>query len=146
MKREISRIKEKEKIATLEALDKAARRLKGEDAVRIFINEILTESERITIGRRLLIANLILAGQTYAEIHNQLGVSPNTFSRIRQWLTGRFPDYDKTLKETTPTPSKTKVTYTRVVPFSYEHLKKKLPLHFLLFTLAEKTIANLKSK
>ncbi len=146
MKREISKIKEKEKKATLEALHESANRIKGDDAVRIFISDILTESEQITVGRRLLIANLILTGQTYSEVHNQLGVSPNTFSRIRQWLTGRFPDYDKTLKETAPTPKKTKVIYTRVAPFSFAHLKKKYPMHYLLFTLSEKTIANLKSK
>jgi uncharacterized protein YerC len=146
MRREISRIKEKEKKATLEALYQATDRIRGDDAVKIFINDILTESEQITIGRRLLIANLILTGHTYAEIHNQLGVSPNTFSRIRQWLTGRFSDYDQALKDTSPSSPSTKVTYTKVTPLSYEHLKKKFPLHFLLFTLSKKTIDNLKSK
>ncbi len=146
MRREISRIKEKEKKATLEALYKATDRIRGDDAVKIFINDILTESEQITIGRRLLIANLILTGHTYAEIHNQLGVSPNTFSRIRQWLTGRFSDYDQALKDTSPSSRSTKVTYTKVTPLSYEHLKKKFPLHFLLFTLSQKAIGNLKSK
>lgn len=146
MRREISRIKERERVATLEALNKAAERIKGEAAVSVFIGDILTESERITIGRRLLIANLILSGQTYAEIHNKLGVSPNTFSRIRLWLTGRFSDYDQTLKSSLPTPSNTKVAYTKVEPFSFAHLQKKFPLHFLLFTLSKKALDGLKEK
>ena len=146
MRRRIIKIKDKEKKATLEALYKATDRIKGNDAVKVFINDILTESEQITIGRRILIANLILTGQTYAEIHNQLGVSPNTFSRIRQWLTGRFPDYDQTLKVTSPTPGSTKIGYTKVTPFSFEHLQKKFPLHFLLFTLSRKTVDSLKLK
>ncbi len=146
MRRQVAKIKDQEKKATREALFKAADRIKGDDAVRIFISDILTESEQITIGRRILIANLILTGHTYAEIHNQFGVSPNTFSRIRQWLTGRFSDYDQTLKDTTPIPTKTKTTYTKVAPFSYEHLKKNYPMHCLLFTLSQKTIAYLKSE
>jgi uncharacterized protein YerC len=146
MRREISKIREREKQATLAALYKAAERIKGEASVQTFINDILTESERITIGRRLLIANLILTGQTYSEIHNQLGVSPNTFSRIRQWLTGRFPDYDQTLKDTYPVSSKTRADYTKAVPFSFAHLEKKYPLHYLLFTLSRKVITDLKSK
>ena len=146
MRREISRIKKSERVATLEALEKAAGRIKGEAAVSVFINDILTESERITIGRRLLIANLILTGQTYAEIHNQLGVSPNTFSRIRQWLTGRFSDYDQTLQNTSQVTTNSKVIYTKVAPFSFAHLQKKFPLHFLLFTLSKKALDGLKTK
>lgn len=146
MRRQINKIKEAEKKATLEALYKATDRIKGDASVTRFIDDILTESEKITIGRRLLIANLILSGQTYYEIHNRLGVSPNTFSRIRQWLTGRFPDYDRTLRETTPTPKDIKEKYEKVVPFSFAHLQKKYPLHFLLFSISKKTIDTLKSR
>jgi uncharacterized protein YerC len=114
--------------------------------VKIFINDILTESEQITIGRRLLIANLVLTGHTYAEIHNQLGVSPNTFSRIRQWLTGKFQDYDNTLKDSSLIRTNKKATYVKVAPFSFAHLQKNFPMHFLLFSLSKRTLENLKSK
>ncbi len=146
MRREISRINDKEMQATLEALGKAAARIKGEDAVKVFINDILTDSERITVGRRLLIANMILNGQTYYEIKNQIGVSPNTFTRVGQWLTGKYPDYNQVLKDTTPAPKRNKITYTKVQPFTMAHLEKNYPLDFLLFTLSRKTIERLKSK
>lgn len=143
MRREINKIKEGEKTATLEALYQAADRVRGDKAATQFINEILTESEKITIGRRILIANLILKGHKQSEIHNMLSVSPNTFSRIRQWLSGRFVDYDKTLKNTAK-PEKKKKTYKKIEPFTFEHLKRNYPMHCLLFTLSKKTLDHLR--
>jgi uncharacterized protein YerC len=144
MRREIKKIKESEKKATLEALYKAAARTKGDNATETFINEVLTESEQITIGRRLLIGNLILTGHTQYEIQNILGVSPNTFSRINQWVSGSFTDYDKALKESSPSKNK-KASYKKVQPFSFEHLQRNYPMHCLLFTLAAKTVRDLKN-
>ena len=146
MRREIKKIKDSEREATLNALNSAASRITGNDAVEAFISDVLTESERITIGRRLLIANLILKGQTYYEINEKLGVSPNTFAKIRQWLTGRFPDYNQALKERLPVPTGTKTAYEKVQPFSFAHLMKKHPMHFLLFTLSKKVTSSLKNK
>lgn len=130
----------------MEALFKAAERIQGDDAATIFINEILTESEKITIGRRILIANMILMGYKQSEIHNQLGVSPNTFSRIRQWLSGSFPNYNQSLKNSTNIKRVQKLTYEKPEPFSFKQMQQKYPLHSLLFTLSEKTIKSLKEK
>lgn len=123
----------------------ASERARGENAATTFINEILTESEKITIGRRILIANMILVGYKQSEIHNKLGVSPNTFSRIRQWLSGRFPDYGQTLKNTTGSTNGVN-SYLKTEPFSFKHLQKKYPMHSLLFTLSDKTISALEAK
>lgn len=98
------------------------------------ITRLLTQKERITIGRRILIAQAILAGKTRYEINNHIQISPNTFTQIKRWLESEFPDYISAHKRTL---SETKVQKVRIEPFSYEHLKKKYPAHFLLFSLVE---------
>lgn len=86
------------KAEALEALFATGRNFKGEDAVRNFIEYLLTESEQITIGRRLQIAALLQSGISQTEIRQRLGVSPSTFSRTRQWLEKEMPNYGDALK------------------------------------------------
>jgi hypothetical protein len=85
---------------------------------------------------------MILEGKRQAEIIHELGVSPNTFSRTRKWLSGQIPEYDKAIKdyraeqkrlvgESKRTPCKS------VAPFSLAFLKKKYPTHFLLLKLID---------
>lgn len=126
----------------LQALFSTARSISGDDAVSIFIKNVLTESEQILIGRRLLIAQMILSGKKQAEIMYELNVSPNTFSRTRKWLNGQIPEYDKALKEFQAEQKSiandsiaSKPKRTKVDPHSFEALKRKYPAHFLLFSL-----------
>ena len=122
--------------------------MNGKDAVTTFINTLLTESEKITIGRRILIAQMILAGKNQSEIIYKLGVSPNTFTRTRKWLDGQVPDYDQALKnfEKEAVAKKTKIVkqnrsriYTGSTSFA--SLRRKYPAHFLIFNIAEEILA-----
>ena len=98
------------------------------------INQLLTTREKITIGRRLLIAHAILEGKTRYEINNHIRVSPNTFAQIRKWLVAETAAYEAFQKTEKPNVMPRK-TYAQ--PFSYEHLKRNYPAHMLLFTLVE---------
>ena len=109
---------------------------KGSD--NMSITQLLTKKERIIIGRRILIAQAILAGKTRYEIQNHMKISPNTFTQVKQWLESEFLDYVPSTKTATPSSCmKNKPKITRVEPFSYEAIKRKYPAHFLLFSLVE---------
>lgn len=96
---------------------------------------LLTTNERITVGRRILIANAILAGKTRMEINNHIHVSPNTFTQISNWLRSESNGYTSAYKQD----KRYGPDYTpkRTEPFSYEDLKRRYPAHFLLFSLIE---------
>jgi uncharacterized protein YerC len=134
MKKKPSDLTKEETIKTLDALYTAANAVKGRDAVKMFLRDLLTKSERIMLGRRILIARLLLSGNTYEEVGRRLGVSRTTISRIEHWLEDEFPGYEQAIKGLEKEMDKRAVrAEIKDNPFSYAALKKKYPLHFLLF-------------
>lgn len=86
------------------------------------------------LGRRLLIARLLLKGETYDAVRQRLGVGYATISRIERWLEDEFPGYEQALAGVEKEIDKRAVrAEIKDNPFSYAALKKKYPLHFLLF-------------
>ena len=139
-----------EKDLALQALRESAKCFSGTQPVQKFIDELLTESEKITIGRRILMAQMIMSGYTRSEIQYKLGVSPNTFTRTKEWLEGRIPQYDQALKEADAdlakrqaaskksSPGRPRKTYHD--PTTFKGLRERYPMHFLLFNAAEAII------
>jgi uncharacterized protein YerC len=149
MSKSVKKLNPHEKKIVLESLYACAGNMKSEHSAVTFIDELLTESEKITIGRRILIAQMILAGEPQTEIRFRLGVSPNTFTRTRKWLTKQIPHYDQALKdfEQTKTERKTKqkkISKEYVDPLSFTALRKKFPAHFLFFNLAEELLTSIR--
>jgi Trp operon repressor len=143
MRKKLERIKPAEKAATKAALSATIKRL--DNNAEDFINNLLTERERITIGRRTLIANLILSGYTQMEINQRLSVSPNTYTKIKRWLDSALPNFESTNEiERGKINSQAKIATSRIDPLSLAAMEKKYPLHFLLFTLSKNVIDNLK--
>lgn len=134
-----SKISDRERSLISKSLEKTTSNFSGDEAVKHFIESVLTDGERMTIGRRITIAQLILQGRTYYEVNELLQVSPNTFSKIRRWVAEQMPKYESILKEEkirqkeSKTDSTTKLDQT--TPFSLEKLKKTYPMHFLLLNL-----------
>ncbi len=97
MKRKVSDLSEREVVTTLDALYTAAGSLKGRDAMKSFLRDLLTPSERIMLGRRIIIARMIIAGESYDSIGERLHVGRNTISKVYKWLEtmpkGRTPDF-----------------------------------------------------
>lgn len=131
MKRRVKDLSESEKIATLDALYTAAGTVKGRAAMKKFLKELLTESERIMLGRRILIARLILKGHKEKDIARNLRVGVDTIWRVKKWLDKQMPGYAQAVKSLEKEykkrndPHSAKATLAR--------LKKSYPLHFLLF-------------
>lgn len=137
---------------TLKAIRAVATDLKGKDAVYDFLTSTLTESELLMLGRRLLIARLLLEGVTHLEIRNRLHVSPNTVWHVSRWLQEKIPEYGAVL-ETVTSESKAKRDARKVKrrkegvnPLSFTALKHKYPMHFLLFNLADEFVNSFKKQ
>jgi len=98
--------------------------LSSPELASAFLNNLLTEKERLTIARRLLIASMIQRGETYMEINEKLSVSPNTFTKIKKWLESELPNYNSVIEHTTKA--------TRERSLSKAKYRKDLVIHFHL--------------
>ena len=93
--RELSR---EDRIRTLDALYTAAGTVKGRAAMKTFLKDLLTESERIMMGRRILVARELIAGKTYEEIADEMHVGNSLVRRVDRWLQDEFPGYEDAVK------------------------------------------------
>jgi uncharacterized protein YerC len=132
MKRRIKDLTDKERIDTLDALYTAASVVKGRDSMKRFLKDLLTTSERIMLGRRVLIARALLAGERRNDIMAALKVGPDTIWRVQRWLEDTMPGYEDVIRYMeTELEKRRKSKYPEWGTFAY--LKRKYPLHFLLW-------------
>jgi uncharacterized protein YerC len=129
MKKKLEQLSDQEQMETLDMLYTAASAIKGRDATKQFLRDLLTPSERIMLGRRIWIARLLLQGHTQAEIGKKLQVGPNTIWRVQRWLQDQMPGYEQAIEGLESELEKRKGADS----FSFKALKKKYPMHFLLF-------------
>jgi len=131
MKRKLTDLTKEEKIKTLDSLYTAAGSLKGRAAMKLFLRDLLTESERCMLGRRIRIAQSLLVGKTYKEIGAELQVGFDTIRRVDRWLSDQLPGYETAIK------GMVRELHTRKARAEtragWKKLKKKYPLHFLFF-------------
>lgn len=144
MKVKPKQLTKEEKIETLDVLYTATSALKGRDAMKLFLRDLLTESERIMLGRRILIARELLSGARYEDIVASMKVGHDTIWRVHHWLSDQAPGYEQAIKE-----MRTEMEHReekRRVGRMYAdqswagtcaRLKKRYPLHFLLFPWPE---------
>lgn len=132
MKRKAKDLSKREFITTLDALYTAASSVKGRDAVKLFLRDLLTPSERIMLGRRVIIARLILKGETYEAIRHRMKVGQATIAKVDRWLKDQLPGYEIALKVAEQEYER-RASKKGIEPFTYAWMKKKYPLHFLLF-------------
>jgi uncharacterized protein YerC len=116
----------------LDALYTAASAVRGRGAVKLFLRDLLTGSERIMLGRRIIIAQKLLSGASYADITQSLGVGHDTIYRVQRWLSDQMPGYEQAIAgmEKEFSRRQEKKLYAESALY---RLKKKYPLHFLLF-------------
>lgn len=138
MKVKINKLGEKEIMTTLDTLYTAASAVKGRDAVKLFLKDLLTPSERIMLGRRIIIARLLLSGETYANVSKRLGVGHDTIFRVQKWLQDQLPGYEQAISGLEKEFDKRDEKKLYATSMLYR-LKKKYPLHFLLFPTPRKS-------
>ncbi len=132
MKVKVAKLGEKEVMKTLDTLYTAASAVKGRGAVKLFLKDLLTPSERIMLGRRIIIARLLLSGETYADITRRLGVGHDTIYRVQKWLNDQLPGYEQAIAGLEKELDKRNDKKLFATSTLYR-LKKKYPLYFLLF-------------
>ena len=134
MKRKPEDLSVEDQAFTRKILFEAAKTAQNAKQLETFLNGLLTPSEQIMLGRRIWISRLLLENKRYDEIGARLLVGPNTITKVELWLRGLLPDYGVFIEK-----SQKKITEMRrreIIknnPFGLTALKKKYPLHFLLF-------------
>jgi uncharacterized protein YerC len=124
------------RMETLDALYTAASAVKGRQAVKLLLRDLLTPSERIMLGRRILIARRLLAGDSIRSISADMKVGHDTIYRVERWLNDQLPGYEQAIREMEKEFTERKQRYEDKKLYATSmlyRLKKKYPAHFLLF-------------
>jgi uncharacterized protein YerC len=100
--------------------------------MKVFLRDLLTESERIMLGRRLLIARRLLRGDSYDDIESDLRVGRDTIWRVQKWLSDAWPGYEQAVEGLEKEYERRQFKKMYATSDLYR-LKKRYPLHFLLF-------------
>jgi hypothetical protein len=82
-----------------------------------------------------MIAKYLLEGLTYEEIKTRLKVGDGNIAKVHSWLVSGFGGYEKAIQEFNKALDKRGFNKTSLSPLSFGWLRKKYPLHFLLFNL-----------
>lgn len=136
MKRKSKELTDIERIETLDALYTAAAAVRGRSTMKLFLRDLLTQSERIMLGRRIIIARRLLRGEGPTTIAADMKVGYDTIYRVERWLHDQLPGYEKAIEEMEKELKKRKEKYIDKKLYATSalyRLKKKYPLHFLLF-------------
>lgn len=99
MKINLEKLKKETREKFLDILYAALDQAKSKNEVKSFINDILTESEKIMLGRRILIAKRLLERQSYLQIVKEIGVGFDTIFTVKRWLGGRHQGYKKVVEK-----------------------------------------------
>ena len=99
MKINSKKLKKKTREKFLDILYAALDHAKPQNGVKSFISDILTESEKIMLGRRALIAKRLLEKQSYPQIAREIGVGFDTIYKVKKWLGGRHQGYKKVVEK-----------------------------------------------
>ncbi|MBC7836737.1 hypothetical protein H7X87_03090 [Acetobacteraceae bacterium] len=138
MKIRAKNLSSKQRIETLDSLYTAAGTIRGRGAMKLFLRDLLTESERIMLGRRILIAQRLLAHAQHEAIAHELGVGLDTIQRVKRWLDDQLPGYEQAIKEMEKEFKRRQDTYEDKKLYATSmlyRLKKKYPAHFLLLPI-----------
>ncbi len=99
MKINSEKLKKETREKFLDILYAALDHAKSQNGVKSFISDILTESEKIMLGRRILIAKRLLEKQSYPQIVREVGVGFDTIYKVKKWLGGRHQGYKKVVEK-----------------------------------------------
>jgi len=110
--------------------------LRSRDEVKRFFKDLLTLSEVVMISRRIQIAKRLLEGSTYEDIRRDLKASAATIAQVEKWVNNGFGGYKEIIKRyKKKQPQKKDYLSEASAPFTFDNIRKKYPLHFLLINL-----------
>ena len=112
--------------------------LRSRDEVKNFFKDLLTLSEVVMISRRIQIAKMLLKGFEYEEIRKELKAGNSTINQVEKWVNSGFGGYKEIIRRYDKKSARKQVEHIPAPPFSWQHLKRKYPLHFMLVNLLSK--------
>ncbi len=133
-------IDSKSKMKYFDLLWTSIAQLETRDEVKQFFKDLLSESEALMLARRIEIAKRLLNGESYDKIVSDLNIGMETVSKVQGWLISGFGGYEKAIDgfdRQFKKRFKNSKTANYPEPYSFGWLKKKYPLHFLLFNLID---------
>jgi TrpR-related protein YerC/YecD len=110
-----------------------------------FIQDIMSRQEAEMLAKRLKIAELLIAGNKYAEICSALKVSASTISRVYEWLKQSGAGYRLVL-ERMKKDTFLKEKKQKRVPDCWDSIKRKYPLYFWPQIVLDEIIKSAKEK
>ena len=124
---------DKEKMKTLGELYSMVSSLNDREEVKYFFQNLLTLSESVMVGRRIQVMKLLLSGHTYDEVREKLRVGIDTIRNVDRKLQGNKSKCKKIVARLEKEMQKKKVNAKKYPePYSFEWIRKKYPLHFLI--------------
>ena len=110
--------------------------LHGSVEMAQFFKDLLSEVEVLMLARRLQIAELLMAGETYEQIRQEMKVSKNTIARVQTWLELYGDGYRTVINRS----SKAELTNKDDQPFA--KVKRKYPIYFWPQLVLEEIVKN----
>ncbi|OGZ20765.1 MAG: hypothetical protein A2654_02615 [Candidatus Nealsonbacteria bacterium RIFCSPHIGHO2_01_FULL_43_31] len=114
--------------------------LRDRKEIRLFFKDLLTADEIATLMRRIEVAALLAADYTYEQIAQTLGVGRGKITNVQKSLSKSGDGYKiaiKRLLEKRKKRLKIQNKKENSRPFTFERLKQKYPLQFLLFNIID---------
>lgn len=131
-------IDSKSKMRYLDLLWTSIAQLETREETKHFFKDLLSESEAIMLARRIEIAKRLLEGESFDNIIRELKVGKDTIGRVQRWLVSGFGGYEKAVNGFKREADRRFSKSSKIVknePYSFNWIKQKYPLHFLLFNL-----------
>jgi len=123
----------------LQMLYKSIAELKGEKEITLFLEQLFTRSESIMFARRIEIAALLLAGESYEEIQIKTKAGSATIARIQKWLDIEGQQCSKSaiksLEGKFNKVTRQQKTGSSATQDVFDDIRERYPLQFLLFNL-----------
>jgi TrpR-related protein YerC/YecD len=133
MKKRIYQVKSDDRRKMLREFCGIISRLKNEKEAEKFLRDLLTPGEIVMITHRIEIAKMLLLGFSYRDIAKKLKVGISTISNVNRWLFSGFGGYLNEFKK-----AKNQAQRKKIIPTNeWEALKRKYPMHFLIFNLLD---------
>ena len=150
MKLETKKIKNDIKSKCLDALYEALDLANEKNGTKSFLSDVLTESEKVMIGRRILIAKRLLIGRSYRDIVREMGVGLDTVYKVKKWLGSRHEGIENVVekvKKSIRYASKNKSEFLDYHPTSgFAGVRRKYKGYYWLSNLLDEVNKNKKSK
>ncbi len=113
---------------------RALEKIRKEKNVSLFLS-LCTASEQVMLARRIQIAKRLLAGKNSLSIRRELRVGQATVDGVEQWLRKSFNVYQKVFHDLYEELCRKERQSRPIIPYSFRWMRRKYPMHFLLFNL-----------